>query len=302
MKRGLRYLAPNVITATGIAFGMLSLQACFERRFADAAWLIIYAVLTDRLDGFVARAVRGTSELGVQLDSLADFLNFGLAPATLVFASLGYRAELPFADGAGRLMLMAACMAWVFAACFRLARYNITTDDIQAPRIFFGVPTTLAAGTLVVWYLVFLKYAPADGPLVAPAVDEIRLLGDWTTPVAVWRYFPVAMFAGAYLMASSLRMPKLGLARSKLASAFVLINVALGYACGFLRMYPDYILWPPSLWLLVFLAWGQLSPTARQMMPPPIFPPVDPPPGREPLRPEDDLLLDEQIPDDNFQI
>jgi CDP-diacylglycerol--serine O-phosphatidyltransferase len=197
---------------------------------------------------------------------------------------------------------MAACIAWVFAACFRLARYNITTDDPQTPRIFFGVPTTLAAGMLIAWYLVFLKYAPVDSPVPAPAFGDVRLLGDWTTPDEVWRYFPVAMFIGAYLMASSLRVPKLGLARSKSASAFVLVNVALGYACGFLRVYPDYIVWPPSLWLVVFLLWGQFSRTARQMMPPPIFPPVDPPPGQAPLRPEDDLLLDEHIPDDNFQI
>src|SRR5688572_25030282 len=104
--RALRYLAPNLITALGLCFGLLSLAASFEGRYDDAGWFIIYAVLTDRLDGFVARLVRGTSELGVQLDSLADFLTFGIAPAVLMFSSLGgEHGVASFQTGAGRYVL-----------------------------------------------------------------------------------------------------------------------------------------------------------------------------------------------------
>ena len=113
LDQALRYLAPNLITATALIFGMLSMVAAMEGRYVDAAWWIIYAAVTDRLDGLVARLVKGTSELGVQLDSLADFMNFGLAPAILVFAALGHHPELPFGAGAGRLFLMVGCAIWV---------------------------------------------------------------------------------------------------------------------------------------------------------------------------------------------
>ena len=58
VSRGLRFLAPNLLTTANLCFGMLSILASFEGRYVDAAWLIIYAVLTDRMDGFVARLVR----------------------------------------------------------------------------------------------------------------------------------------------------------------------------------------------------------------------------------------------------
>ncbi len=289
-KRALRYLAPNLITASGIVFGLLALAATYEERFLDAAWWIVYSVLIDRIDGFVARLVRGSSELGVQLDSLADFLNFGVAPAFLVFASLGSAPSLPFTEGLARHMLLLSCAAWVLAAVFRLARYNITTGEPSNPKVFFGVPTTLVGGLLVAWYLTFLKYSPASSGMNMGSFGGAKLFGDISTPDAVWRYFPLMMFVGAYLMASTLRMPKLGLTRSKPATAFVFVNVAAGYTVGFAKIFPDYIIIPPTLWIVVFLVWGSLSPAARKMKPPPLFPEVDPPIGREPIRPEDDLL------------
>lgn len=298
--RILRYSAPNLLTTANLVFGMLSLVAASEGRYADAGWFIIYAVLTDRLDGFVARLVRGTSELGVQLDSFADFLNFGVAPAFLVFVSLGSAEALPYTDGTARYALMIACVLWVLGAVFRLARYNITPDvpSVGHRKIFFGVPTTLAAGLLVVWYLTLLKYSGSSSPLhTAEPFGGTRLFGDLQVPDAAWEFgFPVAMVVGAYLMASSLRMPKLGLMTSKAATLFVFGNVFLGYFFGFARLYPEYLIWPPSLWLVVFLAWGALSPAARRMRPPPIFPPVDPPPGEAPMRPEDDLLPEGEDP------
>jgi len=299
IKRALRYLAPNLITAIGVCFGLMALEASFEARYIDAAWLVIYAVLTDKVDGFVARLVRGTSELGVQLDSFADFLNFGLVPAIVVYLSFGSEQGLPFATGSGRTMLMAACAVWIFGATFRLARYNITTEDPGLSKIFFSVPTTLAAGIVMIWYLALAKYTTPGTPMApAGSFGGVRLFGDaLATPTVVWRYFPVAMFVGGVLMASSLRVPKLGLMKTKVATAFVFANVLLGYVCGFARWLPEYMMWLPTMWLVVFLVWGQLSREARGMRPPPIFPEKDPPPGLEPIRPEDDLLPDGQTLD-----
>lgn len=296
--RALRYLAPNLVTTANLVFGLLSLAYTARGEYDTAAWYIIYAVLGDLLDGLVARAVRGTSELGVQLDSFADFLNFGVAPAYLIYSSVGSSPELPFTSGGGQAFLMIACACWVLAATFRLARYNITPDD-ETPRlgsmkIFFGVPTTLAAAVLITWFLTLYKYSPA-GP-VFPGLPEPfggpRLLGDLETPASVWRYFPVAMLVGAYLMSSTLRVPKLGVMRSKVLSIVAFGLVVLAGVCGFARVFPEYMMWPPTLWVVAFLIWGQFSSAARAMKPPPIFPPRDPPPGEEPMRPEDNLLPD----------
>src|SRR5882757_5974200 len=116
--RFLRYLAPNVITLSSMIFGLVSLWSTHNGRYPLAAWLIIYAVLTDRMDGIVARAVKGTSELGMQLDSFADFLNFGISPAFLVLNYLSSRPDLPYADGdsAAHYLLFAACGAYMLCA------------------------------------------------------------------------------------------------------------------------------------------------------------------------------------------
>ena len=125
------------------------------------------ASLTDRLDGFVARLVRGTSELGVQLDSFADFLNFGIAPAWLSFAFIEAKQQA-FGYSDAYLWFSAACsMLWVIGAVFRLARYNIHSDEAVPTKIFFGVPTTLAGGLFAIWFLAFYKYAQ-PGPATDP--------------------------------------------------------------------------------------------------------------------------------------
>src|SRR5688500_12827099 len=91
-------------------FGLVTLWSARGGNFSLAAWMIIYAVLTDRLDGLVARAVKGTSELGMQLDSFADFLNFGVAPAYLVLTYLSGRSDLPYqTDNTAHTLLFIAC-------------------------------------------------------------------------------------------------------------------------------------------------------------------------------------------------
>jgi CDP-diacylglycerol---serine O-phosphatidyltransferase len=276
LSRFLRYVAPNVVTATGMLFGLLSLVASYEGRLVDAAWLIIWAVLVDRLDGLVARSLKATSEFGVQMDSFADAINFGIAPAFLVFVTLEDLPSLGFARGTGRMVLMAACGLWPLANVFRLAKFNVVTDVPKSgPKVFFGVPTTLAAGVLVIWYLVLLKYGAPGGPLHVEPFGGPRLAGDVTVPVGVWGYVPAAMIAGAFLMASNLPIPKLQGFPSKAFTFAVLAVVLAGYACGFARMLPEFMALMPTSWLIVSLVWSQLSPHARGLTPPPVLPTTD---------------------------
>ena len=270
-----RYLAPNLLTASSLVFGLVSLASAHGGDFRLAAWFIIYAVMTDRLDGLVARRLKATSELGVQLDSFADFLNFGVAPAFLLYSFLRSSPllaglDLPYHDGIGHAYLAGACILWVLAAVFRLARFNLAAEDNVPTRIYFGVPTTLAGGLLVIWFLAFLKYAdPGASPFGGP-----KLLGDSiTTPRGVWLVIPAAMLVGAYLMASSLKMLKSAKTQSRALKWFLGLSALSGYILGWLQLMPEYMLWMPTVWILVFLVWGRLAEEARALEPPPLFPP-----------------------------
>lgn len=291
--RFLRYLAPNVITLSSMIFGLVSLWASHDDRHDLAAWMIIYAVLTDRLDGLVARAVKGTSELGMQLDSFADFLNFGVAPAFLVLTYLTGRPDLVYANrGTEHTLLFVACGGYMLCAVFRLARYNVLTDDQVPTKMFFGFPTTLSGGLIAIWFLLLLKYDPRMDNL---PFGGAKLFGHeiWT-PTWVWTYFPIFVAVMGYLMASRLPMPKVGMTRNKVVSVILLAFLALGYVCGFAMLYPEICFWMPTVWSIAFLFWGQASAKWRAMYPPPLFPKKAP--DKPLIRPQadlEDIVLDE---------
>ena len=287
-KRQLRYLAPNAMTAISLCFGLVSLAAAHTGHFALAGWMIIYAVLTDRLDGLVARMMRATSELGMQLDSFADMLNFGVAPAFMLWSYLTARPDMPYAtNGWERWVLALICALYVVCAVFRLARYNITSDEDLPTKIFFGVPTTLAGGTVTIWFLAMHKYDVAGHTFGGP-----KVLGDFITPRGMWVWFPAALLVAAYLMISSLPMPKGGVSRRKLLTAAVFVPMAAGYVGGFLQVFPEIFMWLPTAWLAIFLVWGQVSSTGRNLKPPRLFPRADDVQPR--VRHQEDLGTDEE--------
>ena len=296
MPQFLRYLLPNLITMSSMIFGLVSLWSA-RTDPALAAWLIVYACLTDRLDGLVARAVKGTSEIGMQLDSFADFMNFGIAPAYLTLTYLSSRPDLPYGDGTAHYLLFVACGAYMLCAVFRLARYNVLTDDQMPTKIFFGIPTTLAGGTLAVWILLLLKYDPMIEQY-GGHFGGAKLFGDsLSTPSVVWKYFPIAVAVFGYLMASRLPMPKVGMTKNKVVSFVLIALVVIGYVCGFAMHYPELCFWMPTAWMVIFLIWGQASATARAMYPPPLFPKKEPvKPLHRPQEDMEDIVLDEAQP------
>jgi len=276
--RFFRYLAPNLVTCVGMMFGMLAVVAIHDGRFVAAAWLIVWAVLVDRVDGFIARTLKATSEFGVQMDSFADSFNFGVVPAFLVYASLRSAPELGFDHGARHVLLAGACICWVLAAVFRLAKFNVITDESpKGKQVFYGVATTLAAGTLAIWYIVLHKYAPVGGPLGSPeAFSGPHILGRWSTTPRMWAFLPPIMVLGALLMASNLPSPKLGKSRYAWLNVVLVLGVGSGFVCGFARVMPDFMAIMPTTWILGALIWGQLSEDMRNLRPPPFLPPSSP--------------------------
>lgn len=273
MPRFLRYLAPNLVTSTGLLFGLLSLVATSDGRFVDAGWLITWAVMLDRMDGLVARTFKATSPFGVQMDSFADAINFGVAPAFLVYTMLSAVPALGFEGGFGRVLLLGACALWVLATVFRLAKFNVVAESESPPDVFLGVPTTLAAGLLVIWVLVLLKYTAPETVLGDPeAFRGPRVFGGLELTVGAWSYLPAAMLLGAFLMASNLPQPKLKPAKRKLLTVIIITGAVSGFLFAFIRFMPDYMALLPSTWLLIALVWSVVSPKARQIPSPPFLP------------------------------
>lgn len=163
-KRGI-YLLPNLFTTGTLFAGFYSIIAATQDRFAVAAVAIFVAMLTDMLDGRVARLTQTESDFGIQYDSLADLVSFGLASGLLAYLysleSLAY-----YSDVAGKLGWLAAFF-YSASAALRLARFNITRGGATEKKIFLGLPSPAAAGLLVGFVWVGADFGIDGSDLVA---------------------------------------------------------------------------------------------------------------------------------------
>jgi CDP-diacylglycerol--serine O-phosphatidyltransferase len=265
-----RYVLPNAITATSLIFAVLAVESAVAGQTLAASWFALYCVLTDKLDGFAARLVGGSSEFGVQFDSFADLAAFGIAPATIWYAYLSQTPALGFAaPGPLRTALQVAAVLYVLCVAFRLARFNVSAP-VSGTRIYFGAPTTLMSGTLMSLFVTFLKYGQSVG-FVPGDFGGPRLFGRAVIPVAGWQLWPVIMVAGGLLMVSGLKVPKLGLTPSRWANTVVLANIVGVYLFGAMRWLPEYLAWVGVTYLLVSIVWGQVVQAAREAVRPPLF-------------------------------
>lgn len=139
----LRFVVPNVVTLLALCAGLTAIRFAVEAKYETAVLAILVAAVLDGVDGRIARALKGSSRFGAELDSLADFIDFGVAPGLLLFfwslhdlKTVGWAAVLIFA----------------IAAALRLARFNVMIDDPNKPawagRFFTGMPAP--AGAIVV--------------------------------------------------------------------------------------------------------------------------------------------------------
>ena len=144
MRLPLNSLAPNILTVLALCAGLTSIRFSLLERWEQAVTAIFVAAVFDTLDGRVARLLKGASRFGAELDSLSDFLSFGVAPAILIY--------LWGLEGAGNIG-WAAALAYAVCAALRLARFNTALDDPNraawSMRFFMGVPAPAAAGLLV---------------------------------------------------------------------------------------------------------------------------------------------------------
>ena len=143
-----RYLLPNILTLGGVCLGISSIKFSIDGNFSLAVTLILFASILDALDGRIARLIKGTSEFGKELDSLTDFVSFGIAPVfILYFWELKNYGKLGWA------------ITLIYSVCcvLRLARFNLTkinSQEIWKNNYFEGVPSP-AGGILILFPLIF---------------------------------------------------------------------------------------------------------------------------------------------------
>ena len=143
-----RYILPNVLTLIGVCLGISSIKFAMDGNFGFAVLFIVVAAILDGLDGRVARMIKGTTEFGKELDSLTDFVSFGIAPVFVI-----YFWELNEFGRIGWLLVL------LFSVCcvLRLARFNLTKfDDNEEWKLNFfqGIPSP-AGGCLILFPIMY---------------------------------------------------------------------------------------------------------------------------------------------------
>ena len=191
--------------------GLASVYNSTEGHYVLAAWMIVWGVLLDKLDGTTARMFNASSKLGAELDSFADFVSFGVATAALFFFAL---RENSFVHPG---WLMATSGVYVVAVAVRLARFNVSTPPMSK-YLFYGLPTTFMGGILSLWFLVWHKYGLSQ---------------------EIMSVMPFVLLICSLAMVSNIRSPKLRLSKHLPANILMFIILAICYALGILRKHPE---------------------------------------------------------------
>lgn len=196
-------MLPTVLTVANLVCGVGAILTCSSPGtvtdlqnaaavFGTAAWLILIGMLFDALDGRVARATGAASDFGGELDSLADVITFGVAPAVLVHSFLLKYVEPPFNN---RLLLFFLVATFPMCAALRLARFNVeNAPDEDNHHFFKGLPSPAAAGTMAAIVLLHLWLADT----ISAYDTRARWIPSFALPVLVvalsllmvstWRY------------------------------------------------------------------------------------------------------------------
>ncbi|RUV48704.1 CDP-diacylglycerol--serine O-phosphatidyltransferase [Mesorhizobium sp. M5C.F.Ca.IN.020.29.1.1] len=185
----MRMVLPNLVTVLAICAGLSGIRFGFEGRFEPAVVMVLLAAFLDGIDGRLARMLKATSKFGAQMDSLADIVNFGVAPALVLYAFL--------LDQAGSPGWIAALL-FTIACGLRLARFNVLDEETDRPQwqteYFVGVPAP--AGAVLVMlplYLFFLRLG------VEPSRPAAFIAAGFTVLVAFLLVSRLPVYSGKSL-------------------------------------------------------------------------------------------------------
>lgn len=236
----LRYTIPNSFTALSLLLGIASIVMTQLGDLELAAWIIVWCGLLDVLDGVSARMLKATSNFGAEFDSMADLVSFGVAPAVLVLNAGLQIAGIKF-DSDFFWLLLASVAIFVLTGAMRLARFNLTAEEISKGW-FAGVPITATGGGLL-------------APLILVLIHHVEL----SSSIKLNLYFPLLMIFLSILMISSIRFPKARKRKSFFINAFQIFAIFGIYYCGITRTYPEYLFAMGLFLLLAGVIAGQIT-------------------------------------------
>ena len=206
-----RYVIPSIISILGLCVGISSIKFALNSQFDYAVIAITIASIIDTIDGKIARLIKGTSKFGAELDSLIDFINFGVAPAITVYIWI-----LKDLGNVGWLLVLFHSVA----CCLRLARFNLGSKIIHEKwreNFFTGVPSPAGAGILLL-------------PLILS-------LSDLSSNYDYKKLAIIFIISSTFLMISKIPTYSLkGIKVSKPFLIFLLLLIAVYF--GFLINYP----------------------------------------------------------------
>lgn len=228
-----RMLVPNIITLLALCAGLTAIRLTIEGRIELALGAIVFAAALDGIDGRVARMIKGQTRFGAELDSLADFVNFGVTPGLILYfwklnelANVGWIAAMVFAISGG----------------LRLARFNVAIDDPNKPayaeNFFTGVPAP--AGALCVLLPIYLSL------LGAPALPAIVIV-FYVLAIAFLMVSRLPVFSGKKI---GVRVP-----REMVLPVIVLVIFVIALLIG----YPWHVLSAGTFLFLCSLPIGWMS-------------------------------------------
>ncbi len=239
----MKYVFPNLVTATNLSLGAVSTFLSFSGNLYWAGWIILLSVLLDKLDGTTARLLGASSRFGVEFDSLADLIAFGLAPAVFAFSALT-RSSIIETTTATTVLSGACCCIYVLCSAIRLARFNVE-DTLGGSDVYFGLAMPMAGGLTSSALLFMMKYAPHNSVYQSWALDY-RLLGNFSTPDEMFHYFWIYILFLSFLMVSGVKVPKLKRTGKTGMDIYLVSNIVLTYLVVPFRVFPGY------LWLVAF--------------------------------------------------
>ena len=209
MKRlKLKSLIPNLVTLSGLSFGLSSIRFAIEGDYNLAVICILIAGVCDALDGMLARYLESESDLGFQLDSLSDFLSFGVAPGILIYMAIFYYEDSNIG--------VFATLIFIIFSCLRLALFNVLHEkskkaEVERIEFFTGIPT------------------PAGAILILLPLTHVFIGYEWA-------YENINIVAGYVILISGLLISKIPtfsikgrdfLIKSKLSFLFVFLIITL---------------------------------------------------------------------------
>jgi CDP-diacylglycerol--serine O-phosphatidyltransferase len=184
---------PSAVTLFALCLGLMAIKYSFEQNWYLASSFLLFAAVLDAIDGRLARYLGSTSEFGAELDSLADFVNFGVVPAFIIYNWINKFADIKAFD-------LAMVLIYTISMAIRLARFNITNkvedkNSILNKYFFQGIPSPVAAAMLMIPLVLTFEFGEDyffNDPRIIISYSSIVAIGAASTiPTISIKHIPI---------------------------------------------------------------------------------------------------------------